>query len=98
MVGRLLGWALVLLGLIAVGYDALAYFQTGTLSLIELGRAWYAIDPGSINLVQAVVERYIHPFLWNDVIFPVLLAPASAVLIGLGLVLILVFRKRRKYR
>ena len=50
-----------------------------------LGAALFRLDPGLLNLVQAVVQRYLLPMLWDDLLLPVLEAPtwvAPAVLGG----------------
>ena len=39
-----------------------------------------AIDIGSLNLSQAVIQRYISPWLWDPAIQTVLTAPAWLVL------------------
>jgi hypothetical protein len=41
-----------------------------------LGAVLFRLDPGLLNLVQAVVQRYLLPMLWDDVLLPVLEAPA----------------------
>jgi hypothetical protein len=64
----------------------------------EAGALWFKLDPGSINLIQAVAERYVSHWLWQDVLFPVLLQPAWLVLAVLGLVVVLIgwlLRRRR---
>jgi len=45
---------------------------------------WFDLDRSSLNLVQAVVQRYIHPFLWDPIIVTILLCWAFAVLLVLG--------------
>ena len=42
----------------------------------------------SLNLVQAVVQRYISPFLWDPIIVTILLWWAFAVLMVLGLLIL----------
>ena len=80
MIGRALAWILLVLAVIVGGHDALTYLKTGTYAPTELGALWYQFDRGSLNLVQAVIERYIHPILWQDLIFPFLVWPAWLVL------------------
>lgn len=46
------------------------------------GELWHRIDAASLNLTQAVTERYVSPALWSGVILPLLLAPAWAVALG----------------
>lgn len=68
------------------------------------GQLWYDLDKASLNLVQAVVQRYVHPAVWDSVFVPWLLLPgwrALAVLvIGFGLIggLLLLAASRRRRR
>lgn len=58
----------------------------------DAGSVWHSIEPSSLNLVQAVTQRYIHPALWSRVIMPVLLQPAVGVFLataGIALLLLL---------
>lgn len=45
----------------------------------DLGTLWHGVAPESLNLVQAVTQRYLHPALWTRAILPVLLMPAVGV-------------------
>jgi hypothetical protein len=45
-----------------------------------------------------VVERYIHPFLWDPIIINVLLAPAAVLFLAIGILFALVFRRRARRR
>jgi hypothetical protein len=94
MIGRLIGWIVLLAGLSVLVRDGLVWIDTAHWAPIALGQLWFDISPSSLNLVQAVVQRYIHPFLWDPIIVSVLLCWASAVFIALGL-LILVLSGRR---
>ena len=78
--------------------DLLAWVRTGKWDPIALGQLWYQLSRSSLNLVQAVTQRYIHPFLWDPIIVSILLSSAFAVLMILGVLLLAVFRKRaRRY-
>ncbi|MCA3301098.1 MAG: hypothetical protein ING00_01680 [Roseomonas sp.] len=44
-----------------------------------LGAVLFRLDPGILNLAQAVVQRYLLPVLWDDVLLPVLEAPSWVV-------------------
>ena len=76
-----------LLLLAALGAFAQGFAGSGA-ALKPLGAVWFDLSPGSLNLVQAVVERYLWAGLWDHVLFPVLAWPAAVVLglPGLGLV------------
>ncbi len=51
------------------------FFHTG-------GELWFALSPDSLNLMQAVTQRYISPSLWDPTIIALLKLPA-VVLLGL---------------
>jgi hypothetical protein len=74
--GRIAGWVLLLLAAAAVGYEAVAAMGSGAWRLKALGEIWFAIDVGSLNLMQAVIQRYLSPYLWEPVITSILLLPA----------------------
>ncbi|MDZ7840313.1 MAG: hypothetical protein U5R46_05755 [Gammaproteobacteria bacterium] len=46
---------------------------------VELGTLWHGAAPESLNLTQAVTQRYLHPAAWTHGILPVLLMPAAGV-------------------
>jgi hypothetical protein len=90
IVVRVLGILLVAAALVAAGLDAANWLSTGAWRSTVLGEHWYRLSPGTLNLSQAVVQRYVSPWLWEKVIQNILLWPTWAVLGGLGLVLLLV--------
>jgi hypothetical protein len=94
MIGRLIGWIFFLAGLAVLARDLFAWIESKQWRPIALGELWYDLDRSSLNLVQAVVQRYIHPYLWDPIIVTVLLWWAFAVLMVLG-VLILALSGRR---
>ncbi|WP_453962257.1 hypothetical protein [Amorphus suaedae] len=89
---RLLGWGLFLAGLAAGAYDVFHSVQIGHNDSTSLGEWWYALSPGSLNLSQAVVQRYISPALWDPYIQGLLIAPGWAVLSVLGIVVLVLAR------
>ena len=74
-------------GLWLLGADAVRSISQGTMSLKPLGQVWYEIDAGSLNLSQAVVERYLFPELWDPVVTTLLNWPAWVVPLVLAAVL-----------
>ena len=98
IVGRLIGWVAFLAGAAVLVRDVLVWINTKHWAPIALGQLWYQLDRSSLNLVQAVTQRYIHPFLWDPIIVTILLSWAFAVLMIFGVLLLAVFRKRtRRY-
>jgi hypothetical protein len=93
MIGRLIGWAFFLAGLAVLVRDALVWIDTKRWAPIALGQLWFDLNRSSLNLVQAVVQRYIHPFLWDPIIVSILLCWAFAVLMVLGVVILALSRR-----
>ena len=83
--------------LIGAGY-AIWHDLTNTYTAsVSLGKLWYSNNPGSLQVAEAVVSRYIDPcslvraldcspFLWHPLVSTVLGWPAALVLIGLCMI------------
>ncbi|PCJ70449.1 MAG: hypothetical protein COA62_07630 [Rhodobiaceae bacterium] len=71
--------AFVLMTLAAGAYDLWGpdarsgFFHTG-------GEVWFELSRNTLNLMQAVVQRYLSPSLWDPAIVSVLKLPLVAVL------------------
>ena len=59
------------------------------------GQLWFELDNGSLNLVQAITQRYVAPFLWDPLAITVLnwplwqAVPVTALIAGLiGIILL----------
>ena len=98
IVGRVIGWIVLLAGAAVLVRDGLVWIDTKHWAPIALGQLWYQLNRSSLNLVQAVVQRYIHPFLWDRIIVSLLLSWAFAVMMILGVLLLVLFRRRNARR
>jgi hypothetical protein len=78
---------LLLAALWPAGREAIAFAGAGH-QFIPLGQIWFEIDPPSLNMTQAGIQRHVSPWLWEDVVQPVLELPAWPLLAGLGVVLL----------
>ncbi|HEY3911033.1 MAG TPA: hypothetical protein VGM07_14235 [Stellaceae bacterium] len=94
IVGRAIGWLIMLVGLSVLARDVLTWIDTKTWAPIALGQLWYELDRSNLNLVQAATQRYVSPFLWDPIIVSVLLCWAFAVFVAVGAALLLCFRNR----
>jgi hypothetical protein len=88
------GWALVTLALAAFGYEVLLAAANGGYRMIAVGELWYQVDVGSLNLTQAVIQRYVHPLLWDPVLVSVLQWPLWSLLGGPGAALVILSTRR----
>jgi hypothetical protein len=94
---RGLGWLLLLATAVVGIYEVADYVDSGDRALSALGELWFKLHAPSLNLFQAVIQRYVHEALWEAVILPVLLQPALLVLGGAALFCLVVgyvFRRR----
>jgi hypothetical protein len=95
---RLIGYVLLLAGIAALGAEIYRSLEAGHWVLLPFGEIWATIDIESLNIVQAGLERHVHPLLWDPVLLSIVLAPAWLVLGLPGLILILIARQRRRRR
>ena len=86
---RVLGWLIVGVGLVLAARDVLISREDGAWSFQPLGEIWFKLHPGSLNLLQAVTERYVSEALWFSVIQPALEAPAFVFFLVLGLIVLI---------
>ena len=91
---RILGLVLVFFACALLGRDGLASLSDGQLSLLPLGELWFNLSPGSLNALQAGIERNLSVTLWDSVITPILQAPAFVYPMALGLILLLLSLRR----
>ena len=87
IVARLFGLFFLLAALLVVAADLAAAGQGSDTEIMPLGALWYSLNPASLNLVQAVIERYIWEPLWDPVLLTVLQWPAAPAFGLLGVVL-----------
>jgi hypothetical protein len=96
ILGRLIGWIVFLAGAAVLVRDFLVWVDTKSWAPIALGQLWYQLNRSSLNLAQAIIQRYIHPFLWDPIIVSILLCWAFAVLMVLGLLILVIFGRRSR--
>ncbi len=90
-----------LVAAVAVAAEVANLAKGGTLFAKPLGKLWFDTHKDSLLLLQPVIERYLHPWLWGAVVQPLLERPPVATagaFAALGLVLLLaarLFRWRR---
>lgn len=66
--------------MLAVGLGVLGLIGFAVVSGLSpaqpVGHLWFALDAGSLNALQVVLERYLWPPLWEYLAFPFLMLPA----------------------
>ena len=79
------GLLLALFGLAVLAYDVAQAVEYGGFQMTAVGDIWYGIHAASLNLVQAVIERYLWPPLWDPLLTTILLWPAGIFYLVIGL-------------
>ena len=95
---RAFGLILLCLAIGIVAKDLLQWYQTADFVLTDLGSFWYWCHPSSLQLLEPAVTRYLSPFLWDPIAVSVLLYPVTSVFGLVGLVLVLLTRKKTRLR
>ena len=88
----------ILFLLVALGlfiYEIVGAISGGSYNLIAGGELWARIHSNSLVGFQALIEKNFLPWLWREVLLPILLAPAWAIVLVPGLLLALLCRIRR---
>lgn len=95
-VRRIVGFGLATLSVAVLAFDLTNGFSgAGLFGFVSLGDLWARINGASLNLVQAIVQRYLLPALWDPMLVTVLLLPALPVL-GSAAALLLLRRNKGK--
>lgn len=85
---RLLGYVLAAAGFVTLVIDGARSIANSALQLTTLGDALSAVLRERYQLLQPMIERQIHPLLWDPVLLHVLIAPAALVALVLGFLLL----------
>ena len=83
------------LAFIFVIYDGMKSIVDNRMSITSVRGLWEMLNAASLQSLRPLIEQRIDPFAWDPVFVSFLNAPSWAVLGGLGVVFILLGRKRR---
>lgn len=92
---RFLGLLLLALAFIFVIYDGMKSIADGGLFLTKVIQIWTDVHLASLQAAQAAIERYTGAEVWQIAVVPILEQPASAVFCVLGVLLIVLGRKKK---
>ena len=82
IVGRVIGWILVVAALAILVRDIMGWINAGTLVFVAAGELWFALHQNSLMLAEPAISRHIPvigPWLWHPVISTTLTWPAFLV-------------------
>jgi hypothetical protein len=85
---RLLGYLLIAAGFVAFVIDGAHSIANSTLQFTALGEVLATVLRERYLLIQPMIERQIHPLLWDPVMLNVMLAPVALIALALGFLLL----------
>ena len=91
---RFIGLCFVAIAFITLVVDGTKSIAASSLIFTPLGEGWFSLHPASLNLFQALIERYTFPFIWDSVILHIMLVPVWIVIAALGFLLMYIGRRR----
>ena len=93
---RFLGLLLLALGFIFLVYDGIRSISDGSWLVTKTNYVWIIVNEASLQAFQGLVEHRAGPDVWQFGVAPILDQPASAVAAVLGIILIVLGRKKKK--
>ena len=84
------------IAILAAVVDALQSVAIGRVVLSPLGATWFEFHADSLNVSQAVIQRYVHPIIWDPIIQWILLQPTLAVFLVLSFLFYILAYKRKR--
>lgn len=76
-------------------YDGTKSIAAGMALTKPFGETWNDINSNSLLLLQPAIERHVAVWLWDPVILSILTAPTWLVLGVIGIILVLLGRKKK---
>jgi uncharacterized protein YjeT (DUF2065 family) len=92
---RFFGLLLLALGFIFLVYDGIRSMTDGHILLTRTSEVWNMVHDKSLASFQILIESRAGPDIWKAVISPILEQPASAVSCVLGVILVVIGRKKK---
>ena len=86
-----LGVLFLALALITLLYELMMALNQGSYRVIAAGELWFRLHPYSLNLSQAVIQRYVSPTLWDPLIIGLLQWPFWSIFGAPGAMLAFLF-------
>jgi hypothetical protein len=92
---RFVGLLLLALAFIFVVYDGIRSISDGGILVTKTNYVWAAMHEGSLRAFHALVEQKAGAEVWQFGVATILEQPASAVFCVLGIILIVLGRKKK---
>lgn len=85
---RLLGYLMVAAGFVAMIVDGARSIANSAIQFTPLGDVLASLLRDRYPMIQATIERQIHPLLWDPIMVQILRSPAALLALVLGFLLL----------
>jgi hypothetical protein len=92
---RFIGVLCLAAAFILVIYDGTKSIAGNNLYLTSVRELWDLINAGSLAQLKPLIEPYANGLLWNPVMLTLLAAPGWSIFGGLGIIFVLLGRKKK---
>jgi hypothetical protein len=92
---RFIGLICLAAGFILLIYDGTKSIAGNRLFLTSVRALWELINASSLAKLEPTIQSYAGGYLWDPVMMTILSAPSWGLLGGLGIILLLLGRKKR---
>jgi hypothetical protein len=92
---RFIGLICLAAGFILLIYDGTKSIAGNMIFLTDVRTMWDLVNPGGLAKLKPVIEQYAGGYLWDPLMVTLLTAPAWSVLGILGILFLLLGRKKK---
>ncbi len=92
---RFVGLVCLAAGFILLIYDGTKSIAGNRLFLTSVRTLWELVNAGSLARLEPTIQSYVGGYLWDPLMVTILAAPSWGLLGGLGIILLLLGRKKK---
>ncbi|MBN7758474.1 hypothetical protein JF546_09925 [Nitratireductor aquimarinus] len=97
LIFRILALFALAVAVVMAVIDATRSIAASALIITPLGESWYSVSPDTLNLSQALIQRYTFPVIWDPAIIYILTLPGWLVFAVLALLFHAIGYRRKRH-
>ncbi|MBN7761536.1 MULTISPECIES: hypothetical protein [Nitratireductor] len=97
LIFRILALFALAVAVVMAVIDATRSIAASALIVTPLGESWYSVSPDTLNLSQALIQRYTFPVIWDPAIIYILTLPGWLVFAVLALLFHAIGYRRKRH-
>ncbi|MGI3125198.1 hypothetical protein [Nitratireductor sp. PBL-C9] len=97
LIFRILALFALAVAVVMAVIDATRSIAASALIITPLGESWFSVSPDTLNLSQALIQRYTFPVIWDPAIIYILTLPGWLVFAVLALLFHAIGYRRKRH-